>query len=144
MNTRPVVLLAAALALTAATAACGNLGSTSAGGPPPPTGSAAIPPAGSPPAAAPSSSPAPAPSPTGPCTTHACIVAQLEQNLTGLVAQDESVSTKVVCYESTVVYYAAADTYSASCTVTYSDGSQVSGTGNLDFTTDKVTFEPSD
>jgi hypothetical protein len=77
------------------------------------------------------------------CTSHACIVQELEQNLTGLVAEDEAVSTKVTCYESTVVFHAAADTYSASCTVEYSDGSSASGTGNYDISAGKVTFEPS-
>ena len=74
---------------------------------------------------------------------HACVVQELEQNLTGLVAQDEAVSTKVTCYELTVVFHAAADTYSASCTVEYSDGSSASGTGNYDISAGKVTFEPS-
>ena len=43
---------------------------------------------------------------------------------------------------STVVYHAAADTYSADCTVTYSDGSSAYGTGNLITSSDEVTFEP--
>jgi len=55
---------------------------------------------------------------------------------------DKSVSTKVTCYVSTVVYYAAAGTYSADCTVTYSDGSSAYGTGNLVTSSGEVTFEP--
>jgi hypothetical protein len=110
-----------------------------------PSGSAA-PSGAAPSGAAPSGSAlaAPPPSPTTypDCTSHACIVAALEQNLTGLVAQDESVSTGVTCYQSTVVYHAAAGTYSASCTVTYSDGTTASGTGNLVTSSDEVTFSP--
>jgi len=79
---------------------------------------------------------------SAPCTTHACIVSDLEQSLTGLVAEDEAVATKVTCYKSTVVFHQAADTYSASCTVIYSDGSQASGTGNLVVSSDQVTFQP--
>ncbi|HEV2452215.1 MAG TPA: hypothetical protein VGS62_09850 [Streptosporangiaceae bacterium] len=58
------------------------------------------------------------------------------------MAKDESVITKVVCYKSTVVFHAAADTYSASCTATYSDGSEVSGTGNLLVSQQEATFTP--
>jgi hypothetical protein len=55
---------------------------------------------------------------------------------------DKAVSTKVTCYVSTVVYYAAAGTYSAHCTVTYSDGSSAYGIGNLVTSSGQVTFEP--
>lgn|SRR5487761_1569922 len=132
----PPLVIAAITALSGCSAAT----SSSSGGPPPPAGSPSAA-AGSPSAlaAAPSSSPSAAP-----CTTHACIVQLLEQNLTGLIAQDESVATKAVCYKSTVVFHAAADTWSASCTVTFSDGSSASGTGNLDLGQQKVTFTPAD
>ena len=91
-------------------------------------------PSGGAPSAAPTSYPG--------CTSHSCIAAYLDQNLTGLVALDNAVSTKVTCYVSTVVYYAAAGTYSADCTVDYSDGSSAYGTGNL-LASGGVTFEPS-
>ena len=130
-----IPVLAAALALTG----CASTGS-STGGPPPPAGAAANPPA-APTASALAAAPSPTASPA-PCLTHSCIVTALEQNLTGLIAEDESVATKVTCYVSTVVFAAAADTYSASCTITYSDGSQASGTGNLDLGQQKVTFQP--
>jgi len=52
------------------------------------------------------------------------------------------VSTKVKCYKRTVKFHQAADTYSATCVVTYSDGSSVTGTGNLLVSAKKVTFEP--
>lgn len=77
------------------------------------------------------------------CTSHTCIADTLEQSLTGLVAEDNAVSTDVKCYVSSVKYHKAADTYSASCIVTYSDGSQASGTGNLVLSSNQATFQPS-
>lgn len=120
-------LLAAPVAL-AALAGCGSLASTPAAQ----TG------AGSP-AAAPSS---PAMSSPPPCTTHACVVQVLDQSLPGAVAKDESVITKAVCKSSSVKYSSAGNTYTARCTVTYSDGISVTGYGNLLMTQQKVTFEP--
>ena len=140
MNARPSLAftaVAAALALTGCAASGSS--SSAASSPPPPGSPSAAAAAGSPSSAAGSPSASAAT-----CTTHACVVSDLEQSLTGLIAQDESVATKVVCYKSTVVFHAAADTYSASCTVTYSDGSSVSGTGNLDLSQQKVTFQPGD
>src|SRR5271170_7989605 len=125
----PPFILVSALALVG----CASAASSSPGGPPPPTGT---PTAAAAAAATPSSTvftAAPTSTPSASataCTSHACVVQLLEQNLTGLVAEDEAVSTKVTCYVSTVVFYASADTYSASCNVTYSDGSSASGTGN--------------
>jgi len=52
------------------------------------------------------------------------------------------VATKVACRKSTVKFHAAADTYSAYCVVTYSDGSEATGTGNLLVGSQQVTFEP--
>jgi hypothetical protein len=77
------------------------------------------------------------------CTSHTCIARQLEQSLTGLVALDYSVATNVKCYASSVQYHQAADSYSASCTVTYSNGNQADGTGNLIGSTGAATFTPS-
>jgi hypothetical protein len=79
---------------------------------------------------------------SAPCTTHACIASDLDQSLVGGVAQDEAVATKVTCYKKTVEFHKAADTYSAYCVVTYSDGSQATGTGNLLMKSQKVTFQP--
>ncbi len=125
MNRRYAPLIALA-AITAA-AGCGSLGGSPSGAP----------------SAAPSSAPsAAAAASSAPCTTKACIAGDLQQNLTGLVAQDEAVSTKVKCYKRTVRFHQAADTYSATCVVTYSDGSSVTGTGNLLLSAKKVTFEP--
>jgi hypothetical protein len=84
--------------------------------------------------------PAASPSPTGICTTHACIAGDLDRGLVGGVAVDESVATKVTCSKSSVVFHKAADTYSASCTVDYSDGTHAYGTGNLLVKQQKVTF----
>lgn len=139
-TTRRLALSASILAAALALAGCAaSSSSPSAASPPPLFASSAAP------VAATTTAPAPSPAPSvteADCTSHACIVSDLEQNLTGLVAQDESVATKVTCYKSTVVFHSAADTYSASCTVTYSDGSSVSGTGNLDLGQSKVTFQP--
>jgi hypothetical protein len=106
--------------------------------------SAAAPSAGAPSGGAPSAG-APSASPTSydeGCTSNACIATYLDQNLTGLVALDYAVSTKVTCEASTVVYHSAAETYSAYCTVDYSDGTSASGTGNLVTSSDAVTFTP--
>jgi hypothetical protein len=132
MRHAPALIAAAAAAL--ALAGCASSASPS-GGPPPPTSGAATPSAAA--LAAPSSSPSPQL-----CTTHTCIARDIEQGLTGAVAKDESVITKVTCYKSTVVFHKAADTWSASCTATYSDGSSVSGTGNLLVSQQQVTFTP--
>jgi hypothetical protein len=78
------------------------------------------------------------------CTTHTCIADDLDKSLVGLVAEDESVTTKADCYRSTVVFHKAADTYSATCLITYSDGSTATGTGNLLVSAQKVTFSPED
>lgn len=115
------------------------LGSTSSG-----SGTTAAGAPSSGPSAVPSSAPVAAASPSSQiCTTHACIASDLDQSLVGLVAQDESVSVKAKCYKKTVTFHRAADTYSATCLVTYSDGSEATGTGNLLMSAQKVTFEPS-
>jgi hypothetical protein len=129
---RPASLIA--IAAIAMTAGCGSLGSTTAAQPP----VSAAPPSSSAPALA----SAEAQPSSEPCTTHACIVQDLDENLVGLVARDESVTTKAVCYKKTVRYHKAADTYSATCLITYSDGSTATGTGNLLVSAKKVTFEP--
>lgn len=89
------------------------------------------------PAAAPSAEPS-----SGPCTTHACIAADMDKYMVGLTAADESVSVKAKCYKKTVVYHQAADDYSATCLITFSDGSQATGTGNWLASQGKVTFTP--
>ena len=66
------------------------------------------------------------PSASATCTSHACIVGDVEQTLTGLVAKDESVMTKVTCYKS-MVKANPGDTYTVSCDVTYSDQEVWSG-----------------
>ncbi|HEU5392801.1 MAG TPA: hypothetical protein VFV73_43625 [Streptosporangiaceae bacterium] len=74
--------------------------------------------------------------------TKACIAQDMDQSLVGMTAADESVSVKANCYKSTVVYHQAADDYSATCVITFSDGSQATGTGNWLVSQDKVTFQP--
>lgn len=89
------------------------------------------------PAAQPSAEPS-----SGPCTTHACIASDMDTALVGMTAEDESVSVKAKCNKHTVVYHQAADDYSATCVVTFSDGSLATGTGNLLVSQNKVTFQP--
>lgn len=134
----PIVILSAA--------GCASAGSSSSFTPVSQTLTSSAPAAAPDPAPdpAPSSTPDPAPRSTAMCLTHSCVVQDMEQSLTGGIALDEAVATKVTCYESTVVFYKAADTYSATCTVDYSDGSSASGTGNMLVSQQKVTFEPSD
>lgn len=138
-----------AIAAITLTAGCASTGST----PPPQTE------AGSPsafgvnpsdagptaPVATATSQPPPAPTAeasSGPCVTKACIAADMDKELVGMTAADESVSVKAQCYKSTVVYHQAADDYSARCLVTFSDGSQATGTGNWLVSQGKVTFQP--
>ncbi len=59
----------------------------------------------------------------------------------GIVAKDESVMTKAVCKPSTVRPNPG-DTWTVTCTVTYSDGSEWRGYANLLPAQGKVTFEP--
>ena len=66
---------------------------------------------------------------------------ELDQSLVGGIDQADAVATKVHCYESTVKNQGNG-TWTASCTVTYSDGSTADGTGTVDTSQDKVTFEP--
>jgi len=125
------VILAAALALTG----CGTVSSLAA--------PASTPASSAPPAAAPSSSalaapPSPAASPA-PCTSHACIVYDA-QGLVGAIAKDESVLTKMDCYQSTVKH-AAPGIWTVSCLATYSDGSQWDGIATVLLTSGQVTWE---
>jgi hypothetical protein len=93
-------------------------------------------------AAAAASALASAASPSAPaCTTHACIVAILQQSLTGDIASDNSVATSVFCNKKTVKFHADADTYTATCTITYTDGTIVTGYGNYIVSAAKVTFQ---
>ena len=80
----------------------------------------------------------PSSSPSSICTTNACIVSDAE-GLKGTVAKDNSVMTKVTCRASTVKQVVSG-TYTAGCTVTYSDGSVwdgiasvLTGSGNIDW-----------
>lgn len=103
--------------LAAALAACGSLGTPGAAG---------------------TSSP---PSSSAPCLTRSCIVSDIAQSLDGTAAKDGSVFTKVAC-KAASVKHDAGNTYTASCTATYSDGSEYSGYGSLLAARDQVTFEP--
>jgi hypothetical protein len=120
---RTSALIAVAIAAAAITGCAGAGTGTAVAGPP--AGTAA----------------APSPSATAMCTTHACIVHDAQANLVGLVAQDNSVSTRAVCKASTVRHNAG-NTWTVQCIVTYSDGSTAAGYANILPASNKITFEP--
>jgi len=83
-------------------------------------------------AGAPSSAPSAAPSAepsSGPCTTRACIAADA-QGMTGTVAKDNSVLTKMKCRKATV-RQPTPGVYTVHCTATYSDGSVWTGIASV-------------
>jgi hypothetical protein len=92
----------------------------------------------SPPSAASSSAQAA----SSPCTSHHCISEDAEQGLPGGVAKDNSVATKVSCYESTVKPDGN-DDYTVDCAVTYSDNSTADGYATVELAKNEVLFEPS-
>jgi hypothetical protein len=97
---------------------------------------------GSVPAVLPSSGGSPAASPSATvCASTSCAIATIQQSLVGVVAKDNSVMTAVKCKPSSLKENAG-DTWTAQCTVTYSDGAQWSGYGNMVPAKDSVTFEP--
>lgn len=105
-------------------------------------GGAASPDDGSPPpAVAAASSAAPAPSPTEAlCTTRSCIATNMDQALPGIVAKDEAVIRKAVCKASSV--QVSNGVWTATCTVTESDGSVSEGYGNIVPASQQVTYDP--
>jgi hypothetical protein len=90
-----------------------------------------------------SAPPAPAPSTSAPpCATRACIISDMNSDLVGLTAKDDTVSIKAACRASTEKDDGHG-IYAAKCTVTYSDGSTAAGTGTVDLTSSQVSFSPS-
>jgi hypothetical protein len=85
--------------------------------------------------------PAASPTPTGPCTTKACIVADLDQGLVGAIDQGDAAATKVKCKASTVKNEGNGN-YDARCTVHYSDHTTATGYGTVDMSQNKVLFSP--
>jgi hypothetical protein len=75
------------------------------------------------------------------CTSDSCIVSTIEKTLIGGVAKDNAVATKVVCTPSSVKANAG-ESWTASCTVTDSDGLVTQGLGNLAGSSGQVTYEP--
>ena len=128
MNRSRTLILTAALA-AAALSGCAGTGTTAPGAPATP----------SPPDAA-SAAPSPTPSPTPTCLTNSCVAALMDRTLTGFVAKDEDVATKVTCEASTVRH--TPGVWTAACTVRYSSGQVWSGHGNWVVSTREVTFEP--
>jgi hypothetical protein len=78
----------------------------------------------------------------GTCTSNSCIVSDLQTSLVGVVDKGDSVMTKVSCQPATVKDQGNG-TWTAGCTVTYSNGTTAAGTGTLDNSQDEVTFVPS-
>jgi hypothetical protein len=64
----------------------------------------------------------------------------MDRTLTGFVAKDEDVATKVTCEASSVRH--TPGVWTAACTVRYSSGQVWSGHGNWVVSTREVTFEP--
>lgn len=83
--------------------------------------------------------PVAAPSPTGPCTTKACIVSDAE-TLKGDVAKDNSVMTKVTCTQSTVKQVVPG-TYTVHCVASYSDGAKYHGIASVLTAKEEVDWE---
>jgi hypothetical protein len=91
------------------------------------------------PGAAPAQSSA-RPSPR-PCTSAACVITELQRTLIGSSVKDGSVFTALACKPRSLKHNAG-NTYTVTCTATYSDGSKWSGYGTLLATQQQVTFEP--
>ncbi len=146
MNRRHATLAALSLAAALTLTACGSAASTSSSAAPPPpaaspSAAAAQPSAAAAQPSAAAAQPSSADSSSAPCLTHACVVTVLEQSLPSIVARDGSVITKAVCYKSSVRHNSA-DTYTASCDVTYSDQTVWSGYATLLVAEQKVSWQP--
>jgi hypothetical protein len=120
----PIVLLAAAVA---------GCGSVSGGTDATPSDSALAS------AAQQVAQPAASPTPTGPCLTRKCITEDIEQDAVGMVAADSSVVTAAKCRPAR---RNPGDTWTAHCTVTYTDGSKVPGNITLIPATNRLAFQP--
>lgn len=83
-------------------------------------------------AAAPSSPPS--------CTTGTCAAGEIQRSLVGLQAKDGAAITKAACKTARAN---PGGTWSAACTVTESDGTVTTGTGNWFPAKDQVSYEPS-
>jgi hypothetical protein len=76
-----------------------------------------------------------------PCTTNSCIVTTIQQSLAGGAAVDGAVMKTITCQPSTVKSDGN-ESWTATFTVGYSDGSTATGYGSLVQSEDKVYFEP--
>ena len=74
------------------------------------------------------------------CSTASCAAVEIQRSLVGLVAKDNAVMTKAVCAAAGVRN--AGGTWTATCTVTESDGSVWRGYGSWVTATNAVAFEP--
>jgi hypothetical protein len=134
------------LAAAAVAAALTVLAGCSAGTPAPHAAAARPPAAATAAATAPAPPPVPSAAPADDmCTDPTCITGDIQDGLTGAIADSENVAVKVRCKPSTVRHHADAKTWTAWCKVGYSDGSTLTGHGNLvvdDQGGGTVTFQP--
>lgn len=77
------------------------------------------------------------------CNARSCVVSTVKQTLVGTVAKDESVITGMTCRPGTIKQNAG-DTWTVSCTASYSDGSKWSGFATIVVSQTKVTWQPTD
>jgi hypothetical protein len=73
------------------------------------------------------------------CSDSACATTEIQASLIGLEAKDGAAITKASCKPAVLN---PGGTWTASCTVTESDGAKSAGNGNWFVSTEKVTYEP--
>lgn len=73
------------------------------------------------------------------CSASACATSEIQRSLIGFQARDGAAITKASCSGAVLN---AGNTWTATCTVTESDGSVTQGKGNWFVSQNKVTYEP--
>lgn len=89
----------------------------------------------------PPSAPPPSPSAWPQCKSDQCVVNEISLTMVNTTVKDGSVINQMTCTPSSVTE-SASGTYTAKCTVKFSDGTRWRGLGNLITATDKVTWDP--
>jgi hypothetical protein len=72
------------------------------------------------------------------CTTGSCAAQEIQRTLIGDQAKDGAAITKAVCKDAVLD---PGGTWTASCTVTESDGAIIQGDGNWSTSDNEVTYE---
>lgn len=127
MHARTLLLAIPAAALLAGCASTGTATTAAAPAPSKPSAGTAA--------------PAPSSTPTPQCSTYACVARVMEQDSVGMVAANDSVVTAAKCKPSTVKHNPG-DTWTARCTITYSDDSKGYGLVTLLPDQGKIAFQP--